>query len=113
MNFRLTPAQIEYLRTQPPEDGTRIPIALRLLNANQREYADHIGLKPQQLSGWLAGDDLLLSNAFRLAAPFGLSVCDVWTEAPGAKRKPKAKKANGNSKRLNSARSKGPRAEAA
>lgn len=112
MNFRLTPEQVAYVRSQPPENGTRIPIALRLLNANQREYAEHVEVKPQQLSGWLAGDDLLLSNAFRLASPFGLSVCDVWTEAPGAKRKSTAKPATGR-KHAGRSRRRGPHAEAA
>ena len=85
MNLRLTDEQIAFLRSQPSSDPTKIPLALRLVNATRATLAEAAGMSAQQLSAILAGTDIRLSTAHRLAGALGVGVDDLWPTPPASR----------------------------
>lgn len=116
MTLRLTPEQAAYLKaaTLSPTQPNKIRLALRLLEGNNDALATALGFKYQQLNRYAAGEDLLLSTAFRIASQLGVSVCDLWPHPPQAKaHRQSSTKSTGKKFARKASRARGVRAEAA
>ena len=100
MTIRLSPADIAYIKANAfPSEPNKLRAILRILPGNKEDIAAELGFKYVQLNRYAAGEDLLMSTAYRISEPLGLSVCDIWPRSPKAKaqRKSKARK-NGKAK---------------
>lgn len=89
MTKRLTPSQLDYLRSQPLAEGdpNKLRLVFRLLGTNASEVGDALGISNQQISRYATGSDILLSLAFYIAEALGAEVCDIWPAPPQAKAK--------------------------
>lgn len=89
MTLTLTPHQRAYIAASPVPEGAhnKIRLALKQTPGNQDALAREADIAYPQLGRYLDGGDLLLSTAFRIAAVFGVDVCDLWPHPPAAKRK--------------------------
>lgn len=115
MSLRLTAEQLAYLRSQPANEPTKIPLALRIVGATRAQLAEELGMWAQQLSAILAGADIRLSTAFRIADAFGADVGDLFPKSPVTKAtRKKASAPTAKATRLRKSRAKqSPKAEAA
>lgn len=115
MTMRLTPSQRDYLRAEPVPEGDRnkIPLALRIVGGTVTALSTASETAAQQLSRYIAGSDLMLSSAGRIAEVLGLEVCDLWPTPPVAKAKRRTRVAAKATKTRKAAPRRAPKAEAA
>ena len=101
MTFTLTPDQLAFLRTQPPKNGTRVPLALKMAGGNQRELAEHIRMWPGQLSTILSNapkGEVRLSTLWRICDVFGVGVDDLFPRPVAAATRAARQTAKANTK---------------
>lgn len=80
MSFRLTATQRAYLRSEPlpPNESTKIRLAVRLAGANLSELAAELDMSPVQLGRYVNGGDIRISTARRIVGAFGLGLDDLF-----------------------------------